>query len=66
MSDPRMRSHQGDRHGQASVESLYDLVSDITRTGEWSPVCNNELPDGPGRDAPRWWWLNAVASSPGS
>ncbi|MDQ0770221.1 hypothetical protein QF031_002970 [Pseudarthrobacter defluvii] len=26
---------------QASVEKLYDLVSDITRTGEWSPVCTS-------------------------
>lgn len=23
----------------ASPERLYDLVSDVTRTGEWSPVC---------------------------
>jgi Polyketide cyclase / dehydrase and lipid transport len=23
----------------ASAEALYDLVSDVTRTGEWSPVC---------------------------
>jgi ribosome-associated toxin RatA of RatAB toxin-antitoxin module len=22
-----------------SPEALYDLVSDVTRTGEWSPVC---------------------------
>ena len=24
---------------EATPEALYDLVSDITRTGEWSPVC---------------------------
>jgi hypothetical protein len=23
----------------ASPEAVYDLVSDVTRTGEWSPVC---------------------------
>jgi ribosome-associated toxin RatA of RatAB toxin-antitoxin module len=23
----------------ASPETLYDMVSDVTRTGEWSPVC---------------------------
>ena len=23
----------------ASPDALYDLVSDVTRTGEWSPVC---------------------------
>ena len=29
---------------RASPEALYDLVSDVTRTGEWSPVCT------------RCWW----------
>lgn len=24
---------------QTSPEALYDLVSDVTRTGEWSPIC---------------------------
>ncbi len=24
----------------ASPEALYDMVSDVTRMGEWSPVCN--------------------------
>ncbi|MGY1844017.1 SRPBCC family protein [Modestobacter sp. SYSU DS0875] len=24
---------------RATPEALYDLVSDVTRTGEWSPVC---------------------------
>jgi hypothetical protein len=24
---------------RTSPEALYDLVSDVTRTGEWSPVC---------------------------
>lgn len=24
---------------EASAESLYDMISDITRTGEWSPIC---------------------------
>lgn len=23
----------------ASPEALYDMVSDVTRTGEWSPIC---------------------------
>lgn len=26
---------------EASAETLYDLLSDITRTGEWSPVCTS-------------------------
>jgi hypothetical protein len=33
------RSHQESVHVQATAEALYDLVSDIRRTGEWSPVC---------------------------
>lgn len=33
------RSHQESVTVQASAEDLYALVSDITRTGEWSPVC---------------------------
>jgi len=24
---------------RASAETVYDLVSDITRTGQWSPIC---------------------------
>lgn len=25
----------------ASPEEVYDLISDVTRTGEWSPICKN-------------------------
>ena len=32
---------------EAGPEALYDLVSDITRIGEWSPVCR------------RCWWDEA-------
>ena len=31
--------HAGSITVAASAEALYDLVSDVTRTGEWSPVC---------------------------
>ncbi|WP_104526218.1 SRPBCC family protein [Blastococcus atacamensis] len=31
--------HSGSVTVGASPEALYDLVSDVTRTGEWSPVC---------------------------
>jgi hypothetical protein len=34
-----VRSHQESVTVEVSPESLYDLVSDVTRTGEWSPVC---------------------------
>jgi hypothetical protein len=35
----RELSHSGSVLVQASPEALYDLVADVTRTGEWSPVC---------------------------
>lgn len=41
MSETSIRSYQESVTVQASVEVLYDLVSDITRTGEWSPVCTS-------------------------
>lgn len=31
--------HSGSIHIARSPETVYDLVSDITRTGEWSPIC---------------------------
>ncbi len=36
-----LRSYQETVTVKASAEQLYDLVSDITRTGEWSPVCRS-------------------------
>jgi len=36
-----IRTHQESVTVEASAEKLYDLVSDITRTGEWSPVCRS-------------------------
>jgi len=33
------RTHADSVVVHASPEALYDLVSDVTRTGEWSPVC---------------------------
>ena len=41
MSKTSTRSHQESVTVEASPEVLYDLVSDITRTGEWSPVCRS-------------------------
>lgn len=33
------RTHQESIEIAASPEAIYNLVSDVTRTGEWSPVC---------------------------
>ena len=41
MSQISKRHHQESVTVQASAQMLYDLVSDITRTGEWSPVCTS-------------------------
>jgi hypothetical protein len=41
MTDPRARTHQESITVAATPETVYDLVSDITRTGEWSPVCTS-------------------------
>ncbi len=41
MSDLQARTHQEHVVVEASPEAVYDLVSDITRTGEWSPVCTS-------------------------
>jgi hypothetical protein len=49
------RQHQESVTVQASAETLYDLVSDITRTGEWSPVCTS-----------CWWDDEATAGQVGA
>jgi ribosome-associated toxin RatA of RatAB toxin-antitoxin module len=33
------RTHSSSVVVRATPEAVYDLVSDVTRTGEWSPVC---------------------------
>ena len=41
MNQRSIRQYQDSVTVNASAETLYDLVSDITRTGEWSPVCTS-------------------------
>lgn len=41
MSETTLRTHQESVVVRASADELYDLVSDVTRTGEWSPVCTS-------------------------
>ncbi len=55
MSETSIRSHQESVTVEASPEWVYDLVSDITRTGEWSPVC-----------ASCWWDDEARAGQVGA
>lgn len=55
MSQSNIRHHQESVFVQASAETLYELVSDITRTGEWSPICTS-----------CWWDDEAAAGLPGA
>lgn len=41
MRETSIRHHQESVTVDASAETVYDVVSDITRTGEWSPVCTS-------------------------
>ena len=41
MTETSIRRHQESVTVDASAEALYDMVADITRTGEWSPVCTS-------------------------
>lgn len=55
MSEMNNRTHQESVEVYASAQALYDLVSDITRTGEWSPVCTS-----------CWWEDEATAGRVGA
>lgn len=48
------RSHRESITVHATPEAVYDLVSDVTRTGEWSPVCTS------------CWWNDSAAGSVGA
>lgn len=50
-----IRSHQESLTVAACPEALYDLVCDISRTGEWSPVCTG-----------CWWDDDAQAGKVGA
>lgn len=41
MSETGIRSHQDSVTIAAPADLVYDVVSDVTRTGEWSPVCTS-------------------------
>lgn len=55
MNQSSTRQHQESVTVRASAETVYDLVSDITRTGEWSPVCKA-----------CWWDDENTAGQPGA
>jgi len=55
MSDVHPLSHEESIVVDAPPEAVYDLVSDVTRTGEWSPICQE-----------CWWDDPATAGQVGS
>ena len=55
MSEKVIYEYQESVTVDASAQDLYDIVSDITRTGEWSPVCTS-----------CWWDEEADAGSVGA
>ena len=50
-----VRRHQESVTIKASAQTLYDLVSDVTRTGEWSPICTS-----------CWWHEESTAGQVGA
>jgi hypothetical protein len=55
MNKTSIRQHHESITVLASAETLYDLVSDVTRTGEWSPICTS-----------CWWDDQGSAGQPGA
>ena len=52
----RQLSHAETITIDAAPEAVYDLVSDVTRTGEWSPICRAAWwDDGDGPRADAWF-----------
>jgi hypothetical protein len=50
MSEKIINKYQESVTVNASAQELYDIVSDIARTGEWSPVCTS------------CWWDNEASA----
>ena len=48
MTQTPVRTHEQSILVEATPVALYDMVSDITRTGEWSPICTACWWDDPG------------------
>jgi hypothetical protein len=57
MSDTSIRSYQECVTVYLAAERLYALISDVTRTGEWSPVCRSCWWDDAGQDGQVGAWF---------
>lgn len=65
MSDAEPRSHEESIFVESSPQVLYDLVSDVTRTGEWSPVCTGCWWDDNDRSGQVGTWFTGRNEVPG-
>ncbi|MGB3687609.1 MAG: SRPBCC family protein [Ornithinimicrobium sp.] len=59
------RTHEQSITIEATPEALYDVVSDITRTGEWSPVCTACWWDDEGKAGQVGAWFTGHNELPG-
>lgn len=57
MSEVPVHTHELSIVVETTPEALYDLVSDISRTGEWSPVCTSCWWDDAGQAAQVGAWF---------
>lgn len=49
---------------ESPAEAIYDMVADVTRTGEWSPVCTSCWWDDPQEGAVVGAWFTGHNESP--
>ncbi len=65
MTRTSARTHELSITVEATPEALYDLVSDITRTGEWSPICTACWWDDPAEARTVGAWFTGHNQVPG-
>lgn len=58
-------SHEESILVQSTPAALYDLVSDVTRTGEWSPVCVHCAWEDPSEIGQAGAWFTGRNETPG-
>lgn len=58
-------TYQESIHIEAPAQKVYDMVADVTRTGEWSPVCTACQWDDPALGAKEGAWFTGHNEVPG-
>lgn len=64
MGDDASMRHEESLVVAAAPEALFDLVTDIGRTGEWSPICTGCWWDDPGEAGQVGAWFTGRNESP--